>query len=365
MAAVLQVLEGGAGVGEREDAVDDGLEVVGSDGGVHAGEHGSAADVDTVEVNGFGEDGADVDSRACVGAGAGEHADDVDVAGGANCRERFGDGALAADFDDMVDAEVVGEVFRGLVPVGVGFVVDDVRGAEAAGAFELLVGRAGEDDGGAVHAGDLQGEEGDTAGALDEDGLAGVEVALLDERVPGGERGAGEGGGFLEAEMCGRVDEAGFGEDAFGGEDAVDGAAERGFAGERLDLAVEPVLKEERADAVAGLEESDGRADGDDLAGCVGAEDAGELHLGVVVAERNHEVAVVERGAAEADVDVGGAERGEFGGFEREIRNVVQAEGVEAKRGRHVDWMRQREAESRGMGRVDGNKSLYTLHCKV
>ena len=53
VAAVLHVLEGGAGFGEGEDAVDDGLEVVGGDGGVHALEHGAAADVDAVDVDGF------------------------------------------------------------------------------------------------------------------------------------------------------------------------------------------------------------------------------------------------------------------------------------------------------------------------
>ena len=83
-------------------------------------------------------------------------------------------------------------------------------------------------------------------------------------------------------------------EDALGGEDAVDGAAECRLAGERLDLAVEPVLEEESADAVAGLEACDGSADGDDLTGGVRAEDAWELHLGVVLAEDDHEIAIVE-----------------------------------------------------------------------
>ena len=279
------------------------------------------------------EDGADVDTGACVRACAGEDADDVDVAGRANGAERFGDGALAADFDDVVDADVVSEVFGGFVPVGRGFVVDGVGGSEAAAAIELLVGGTGEDDGRTVHPCDLQSEERDAAGALDEDGLAGAEMALLDQRVPCGERGAGEGGGLFEAEVCGRVDEAGFGEDALGGEDAVDGAAECGLAGEGLDLAVEPVLEEEGADVVAGFEACDGGADRDDLAGGVRAEDARELHLGVVLPEGDHEVAVVERGGMETHVDVGGAERGKRCGLEREARNIFEAEGVEAKRG--------------------------------
>src|SRR5581483_1863665 len=144
----------------------------------------------------------------------------------------------------------------------------------------------------------------------------------------------------FEAEVGGGVNEAGFGKDAFGGEDAVDGAAKGGFARERLDFAVEPILEEEAADAVAGLEEGDRRADGEDLAGGVGAEDAREVHLGVVLAEGNHEVAVVECGGVEAHVDVGGAQRREWRGFERE---VVEAEGVEAEGSGH-GWLDEDKA---------------------
>ena len=67
----------------------------------------------------------------------------------------------------------------------------------------FIVGRTGEDDGGPVGLGDAQGEKGDAAGAEDEDGFSGVELALFNEGVPGGERGAGQGGGLLEAERVG------------------------------------------------------------------------------------------------------------------------------------------------------------------
>ena len=80
--------------------------------------------------------------------------------------------------------------------------------------------------------------------------------------------------GLFEAEVRRRVDETGFGEDALGGEDAVNRAAECGLAGEWLDIAVEPVLEEEGADAITGFEASNSGANGYDLAGGVGAEDA-------------------------------------------------------------------------------------------
>ena len=109
--------------------------------------------------------------------------------------------------------------------------------------------------------GDLEGEERDAAGAEEKDGLAGVEVAAFDQGVPGGEGGAGEGGGFGVGVAGGGVDEARFGEEVRGGEDAVDGAAEGGLAGGGLDGAVEPVLKEEAGDVVAGFEAGDSGAD--------------------------------------------------------------------------------------------------------
>ena len=178
--------------------------------------------------------------------------------------------------------------------------------------------------------GELEGEEGDAAGAEEEDGLAGVEVSALDEGVPGGEGRAGKGGGFGVGEVGGGGDEAGFGEEVGGGEDAVDGAAERGFAGRGEDGAVEPFLEEEAGDVVAYFEAGDVGADSGDDAGGVGAWDAGERHLGVVGAVDDHEVAVVEAGGVKVDEDFGGAGVGEGEGVERE---VVETEGVEAEGG--------------------------------
>ena len=178
--------------------------------------------------------------------------------------------------------------------------------------------------------GDLEREERDAAGAEDEDGLAGAEVALFDERVPGGEGGAGEGCGFFVRVAGGCVDEAAFGEEVGGGEDAVDGAAEGGLAGGGEDGAVVPVLEEEAGDVVADFEVRDLAADGGDDAGRVGAGDAWQHHPGVVGAEHGHEVAVVERCGMELDEDIIGAGCGELDLFERE---VVEAEGIEAEGG--------------------------------
>ena len=81
---------------------------------------------------------------------------------------------------------------------------------------------------------------------------------------------------------------------------------------------------------VAYFEAGDCGTYGGDDAGGVGAGDAGEGHLGVVGAEDDHEVAVVEAGGVEVDEDFGGAGVGEGEGVEREI---VETKGVEAKGG--------------------------------
>ncbi len=250
------------------------------------------------------------------------------VAGGADGLEGAGEGAGAADLDDVVDAAFAGELEDLGIPVGGGAVVDGVVRTEGAGAEELFVRRAGDDDARAVELGDLEGKERDAAGAEDEDRLAGGEVALLDEGVPGGESGAGERGGLLVGEVCGRGDEAVLGEEAGGSEDAVDGAAEGGFCGGGFDLAGGPVLKEEAGDAVAALEAGDFLADGRHDAGGVGAGDARELQVGVVVAEDDHEVAVVEAGGVEGDGDLVRAGGRRLGGGEVE---AIEAEGAEGE----------------------------------
>ena len=129
-------------------------------------------------------------------------------------------------------------------PVGFGFVVDEVVGTECFPASKLLVGGAGEDDGSAMHFGDLESEERNATRAEDEDCLAGADAALFHEPVPGGESGAGERGRFFVRHIFRNADQTDFGEDALGGEDPVDGAAESGLTGVGLEGAVVPVLEE-------------------------------------------------------------------------------------------------------------------------
>ena len=152
----------------------------------------------------------------------------------------------------------------------------------------------------------MEGKDGDAAGALDEDGCAGLEVAG-GERVPGGDGGAGEGGGFLKAEVFGDGDDAGFLEEDEIGQHAIDVAAEGSFGAGGGERAVEPILHENAGDAVTGFPGGDAGADGDHLTGAVGAGNAGQAHFGVVEAFDHHQIAKIQGNCAYADEDFAGA----------------------------------------------------------
>ena len=94
---------GFGGLVEGEDAVDDWLDFVLGDGAGHVFEHFGGADVDALEVGAF--------HHHCEGIGvafpAGDQADQGDLAFGGDGFVGFGEGAGAADFDDVVYAALV------------------------------------------------------------------------------------------------------------------------------------------------------------------------------------------------------------------------------------------------------------------
>ena len=152
----------------------------------------------------------------------------------------------------------------------------------------------------------MQREDGNAAGALDEDGGVGLEAGRS-ERVPRGDGGARERGGFFEAEVIGDAHEAGLLEEHVFGECAVDVTAESAFDLGGSGRAVVPVLKKTAADAVTGLPLDDAFTDGGDFAGAVGAGDAGKAEFGVVGALDHHQVAVIERNGVNSNKHLTGA----------------------------------------------------------
>src|SRR5262245_14898728 len=120
------------------------------DGAVHGFEHFARADEDALQANLFHQYRYRIDLRLI----AGEHADEVDAAAGADGLEGFAERAGAADFDDVIDA--AGELAYWIFPVDVSLIVDSIAGAERPGPRELVVAAAGDDGASAVHVRELQ-----------------------------------------------------------------------------------------------------------------------------------------------------------------------------------------------------------------
>src|SRR5262249_13944407 len=156
-----------------------------------------------------------------------------------------------ADFDDVVDAVLLGEAPDFFIPIGRLLVVDRGPGAELAGAREFVIAAGGDDHAGAGGVRELQGEDGDAAGAKGEDGLTSLQVAASEEGVPGGDGGAGRRGGFFEREIRGCGDETLLGiRDVFA-QPAVDGAAAGAVMILESKWTGEPVAEEDAGDAIA------------------------------------------------------------------------------------------------------------------
>ena len=181
----------------------------------------------------------------------------------------FAQRAGAADLDDLVDADAPRQLPDPPVPVGRRLVVDPVRGPQLLDPFELVVVARGGDDPGSGEPGELDGEDRDAAGPLGQHGVAGLDPPADDQRVPGRERRAGQGGGLLEAEMLGDADQAVLGKHDFLGEHAVDLAAQGGAGLGLVELAADPGGHEVGRDPIAGLEPGRPRAGRDHLAGPV------------------------------------------------------------------------------------------------
>ncbi len=129
----------------------------------------------------------------------------------------------------------------------------------------------------------------------------------MDEGIPGGDAGAGEGRSLLVGESGGYGHEGVLRKDAVGGENAVIEVAHGGTGccvGERT---VDPSGEEARNNTVARAKAGDGRAHGDHFACAVGAKRARLVHFGVVHAADDHEIAVVEGDGVDADEHFVGA----------------------------------------------------------
>ena len=242
--------------------------------------------------------------------------------------EGAGHRARTTHLHNLVDTTAVCKLPYLGIPVWRRFVVDGLVGPQSSAAFELFIRRAGKDDSCAVRFGDLQPKEGDAAGSLDQHRFAGTQVALLHKGVPGRERGAGQGGRLLKGERVRDADHAVRGKDAIRGKDTIDRTAERRFANGLRDLAIGPFLKKQTGHAITGLPFSHTLANRRDLTCSIGTGDTRQRHLWVVLAEHNHQVAIIQRGRVKAYMHLS---RSRCRNLPLKNCNFVESEGRELK----------------------------------
>ena len=244
------------------------------------------------------------------------------MAAGARRRDRPLQRARAADLDDVVDPGAAGQRARVVLPFGPLAVVEGPPGAQRLRPLALRVARRDDDGARAVHDRELQREYRHPAGTEQQHGFARLDPPLLDQRVPRGKRGAGQGGGLAVVQPFRDRHDAVLGERDLLGEHAVERAAERAGHRVRRNPAVGPALEEAARHPVAGREARHARADRRDVAGPVGIRRA---RIGQVARRRRfdgEQVAVVDRRRAHAHQDL---PRPRFG------RGAVgEGEGVDA-----------------------------------
>ena len=153
----------------------------------------------------------------------------------------------------------------------------------------------------AEHHAELKCKDGNAAGSLHQHGLAGLQAALADQGLPGGERGAGQRRGLLVGQVLGRVHQPLLIEAHILGKHSVDVAAELPDARGLVEIAAEPALPEGAEHPVADLGPRHALADGDDHADAVRGRHKGEREFEGVGASDHVGVAVVERHCAGAD----------------------------------------------------------------
>src|SRR6185312_4769630 len=302
--AALEALEPLLEIGERHFGVDDGV-----DAGRHLGQR--VADVldtaaeRTEDLVLLLEQLHQVDGHGRAGRGA---AGDQPAA--ALEHQQRAVEAFAADMlEHDVDALLGGELARHALEA-VFLVIDDVIGAERPGFLGLVVVADGGDDGAAERLRHLDRHRADAgASGVNEDGLAGLELGVVEQHVLGGAEGDRRAGGVAQRDAVRhRHDQPRRHVDEVAGE-AVNVEAEHA-----ADVFAQIVAALAAVDAFAAghgavhddllprLELADAWPDRGDLAGGLGADDEGQLPLGEGHAAEAPEVEVIEADRLDTDL---------------------------------------------------------------
>ncbi len=139
---------------ETKDAIDNRLDLIRRNRGVHRFESLHRADGNALYIGALGKN----QSRMELTGATAQSADDADLAADPYGVKRERKGVGAADFEHMIDAATAVKRDRRLVPFRSGLVVDAEGRPERFGALELLVACRGDDGADAHRAGKLQRE---------------------------------------------------------------------------------------------------------------------------------------------------------------------------------------------------------------
>jgi hypothetical protein len=154
---------------KAEHLVDHRLDPVRCNGAVHCHKHLRRADRYALDVGAAGQD----QSRIKFGRRPAQSSDHANLAANPDGTERARQRAGTADLEHLINAAAPGEFHRRLLPAGGALVIDALVGAEVLCTRKLLVARRRDDDLQAHCVRQLQPEDRDAAGALQQDGLAG------------------------------------------------------------------------------------------------------------------------------------------------------------------------------------------------
>src|SRR5262249_21023116 len=163
----------------------------------HRLKHLHRADGDALHVGATGKD----QSRIEFGGRTAQAADHTDLAADADSAERTGKRRGTADLDNMVNSTAAGEPQRSLLPVGRGLVIDAMIGAERLRTPELVIARRRDDRPNAHDARELEAEDRDAAGPLQQHGLSGDQFCVFHYGIPNRDARTGEGCALLQRQV--------------------------------------------------------------------------------------------------------------------------------------------------------------------
>ncbi len=188
---------GGGGLGERENAVNDGLEAAGGHEAHYAVKLRFRAHIGAEKRELAAEKESQVDLGLVAGGGA---AGDQAASGG-----KAGEAVIPSGCTDVlennIDAPFIGDA-ADFVADFLRFVVDEMVGAELFGFLQFFIGADGSDDARAEKFGDLNGGAANAAAcSKDENVLAGLELGSRKKHVPSGLEDEWNRSSFLEGEV--------------------------------------------------------------------------------------------------------------------------------------------------------------------